>query len=64
MEFHLFNLLRRSRQPHQRAAAHELNNSLEKRQRMTPDQLKEIQDANSRAAAAGASVSLHYLGGI
>ena len=58
MESHLANLLRRSRQPHQRAAAANLKSSLEKEsmepaldKRLTPEQLSAIQAANSRAAA-------------
>lgn len=58
MESHLANLLRRSRQPHQRAAAANLKSSLEKKsmepaldKRLTPEQLSAIQAANSRAAA-------------
>jgi hypothetical protein len=60
MDSHLSNLLRRSRQPHQRAAAN-LNLSLEKNaiedrslealaKRLTPEQLSAIQ-ADARAAA-------------
>jgi hypothetical protein len=58
MDSHLANLLRRSRQPHQRAAAANLKSSLEKKsmeqsldKRLTPEQLSAIQAANSRAAA-------------
>lgn len=58
MDSHLANLLRRSRQPHQRAAAVNLKNSMEKKadavpldRRLTPEQLSAIQEANSRAAA-------------
>jgi hypothetical protein len=66
MDSHLANLLRRSRQPHQRAAAANLKSSLEKKsmehaldRRLTPEQLSAIQAANSRAAATTpASVSL------
>jgi hypothetical protein len=62
MDSHLANLLRRSRQPHQRAAAANLKSSLEKKamenaleKRLTPEQLSLIQAANSRAAATTAA---------
>jgi hypothetical protein len=54
MDSHLANLLRRSRQPHQRAAAVNLKNSMGKRA-MDLDQLSAIQEANSRAAAGTAT---------
>jgi len=70
MDSHLANLLRRSRQPHQRAAAANLKSSLEKKslenaldRRLTPEQLSAIQAANSRAAvttpAAAATTVSH-----
>lgn len=65
MDSHLANLLRRSRGPHQRAAAANLKSSLEKKsmdhaldKRLTPEQLSVIQAANSRAAATTAAVSI------
>jgi hypothetical protein len=72
MDSHLANLLRRSRQPHQRAAAANLKSSLEKKsmeqsldKRLTPEQLSAIQAANSRAAgttpATAATVSYQYI---
>jgi hypothetical protein len=70
MDSHLANLLRRSRQPHQRAAAANLKSSLEKKslehaldKRLTPEQLSAIQAANSRAAAttpAAAAATVSY----
>lgn len=66
MDSHLSNLLRRSRQPHQRAAAN-LNISIEKKaiedknlealleKRLTPEQLSAIQ-ASERNAATRTSV--------